>query len=47
MIDTRVLGKPDEFFGKENEWDEWRDQFESWAGLLDPTVGASLQAAAN
>ena len=48
IIDTRVLGKgkPDRFYGKETEWEEWKDQFESWAGLLDATVGGHLQHAA-
>ena len=45
LIDTRVLGKSDRIYGKENDWDAWRDQFESWAGLLDATVGAHLAAA--
>ena len=46
LIDTRVLGKPDRFYGKEENWEEWKDQFESWAGLLDATVGGHLQDAA-
>ena len=45
LIDTRVLGKPSQFHGKEKEFLEWREIFASWAELLHPSVGGLLDAA--
>ena len=44
LIDTRVLGKPSQFHGKEKEFLEWRENFASWAEL-HPAVGSLLDAA--
>ena len=46
LIDTRVLGKPDRLYGKESEYEEWKESFESWAGLLNDSIGEFLRAAA-
>ena len=35
VLDTRGLGKPPSFSGKDSEWMEWSFKFESWCALLD------------
>ena len=36
LIDTRVIGKPAQYHGKEKDFVEWRENFSSWAELLNP-----------
>ena len=45
LIDTRVIGKPAQFHGKESHFIEWRENFSSWAELLNPACGGLLEAA--
>ena len=45
MIDTRVLGKPPTFHGKEQEYPEWHESFLSWAGLFNGAIAGHLEAA--
>ena len=35
LVDTRVLGKPDRYYGDEAKWEDWHTLFESWAGLIN------------
>ena len=45
LIDTRVLGKPPTFHGKEQEYPEWHESFLSWAGLFNGVVAGHLELA--
>ena len=45
LIDTRVLGKPFHFLGKESEYEEWHESFLSWAGLFNGAIAEHLEAA--
>ena len=44
-IDTRVLGKPPTFHGKEPEYPEWHESFLSWAGLFNGAIAGHLENA--
>ena len=46
LIDTRVIGKPSQFHGKESQFLEWCENFSSWAELLNPACGGLLEDAA-
>ena len=45
LIDTRVLGKPPTFHGKEADYPEWHESFLSWAGLFNGVVAGHLELA--
>ena len=47
LIDTRVLGNPPTFHGKEQEYPEWHESFLSWAGLFNGVVAGHLDLAKN
>ena len=42
LVDTRVLGKPDRYYGDEAKWEDWHTLFESWAGLINVRVSELL-----
>ena len=42
LVDTRVLGKPDRFYGDEAKWEDWHTLFESWAGPINVRVSELL-----
>ena len=45
LIDTRVLGKPLIFSGKEEHYPEWHESFLSWAGLFNSVIAGHLELA--
>ena len=34
VVDSRMLGKCEDFSGEENDWPGWRFKFEAWIGML-------------
>ena len=43
LIDTRGIGKPDQFSGSENEWTSWRFRFETWISSQIPEAAMLMQ----
>ena len=45
MVDTRVLGKPRNFSGKDEDWTGWVTIFRAYAGAIDNQLLADMQRA--
>ena len=45
LVDTRVLGKPLIFSGKEEHYSEWHESLLSWAGLFNGVIAGHLENA--
>ena len=43
LVDTRALGKPKDFTGKENEWPEWKLKTVSWLNATNTENGLNVE----
>ena len=47
MIDTKTLGRPERFSGKNEEWSSWAFIFKAWVGCLPGDADALMDEAQN
>ena len=45
VIDTRVLGRPEPFSGKDHEWRDWATVFRSYSVLVEPNLAQIMHDA--
>ena len=45
MVDTRVLGKPRSFSGKDEDWNGWVTIFRAYSGAVDQRLLADMDVA--
>ena len=45
LLDTRSLGKPGLFSGKETEWSQWHSVFTSWTAMLSKEMADEMKLA--
>eukprot|EP00959_Pyramimonas_sp_CCMP1952_P429835 9002004-Pyramimonas_sp.AAC.1 len=45
FVDTRALGKPDMFMGEEHKWNDWKEIFKAYCGVVNADLLAGMRLA--
>ena len=46
VVDTRILGRPERFDGKDSGWHDFKFEFENYMGAVNSTVVEMMEVAA-